>query len=93
MSLDCTQAWWLLILFYVSFVVHFEKRKNIQTSEPAKRLTGTAVVVSHFQTAQQDRIIRLRTTEVIVPYIQSFSKFSVFFLVFFIKAWWMTAAL
>lgn len=87
-------AHFILCIFCGPLSLHFEKRKKHQTSETVNRLTGTALVVSYFQTARQDRIIRLRTTEVIVPYIQSFFNLSIFFLVSpFIKAWWMTAAL
>lgn len=60
--------------------LHFEKRKKTQNPEPRNRLTGTDVVVSHFQTAGQDSIIRFRLTEVIVPYHQSFLGLSIFFL-------------
>lgn len=57
--------------YFVSSMVlylHFEKRKKTQNPEPRNRLTGTAVVVSHFQTARQDNIIRLKLTEMIVSY-------------------------
>lgn len=64
---------------YLLWLFMFLEKKMAQTSEPANRLTGTAVVVSHFQTSQQDRIIRLKMTEVIVPYHQSLFDLSIFF--------------
>lgn len=76
--LNLVVAPFILCIFCGSLSLHFEKRRKIQTSEPENRLTGTAVV-SHFQTARQDRVIRLRMTEVIVPYIQSFFDLSSFF--------------
>lgn len=87
LSFDGTQVWWLLILFYARSGALYpyilkEEKKDPKPSE-MNRLTGTAVVVCHFQTARQDNIIRISSTEAIVPHHQSFLNLSVLFLLLF----------